>query len=72
MCPGSGVLNTCSPLEGAAGGSGLPRWLNAKDSTCKYSLKPNDQILAEEKHKELRTVTAAMKLKDACSLEGKL
>ena len=72
MCLGSGVLNSCSPTEGAPGGSGLPSWRSAKDSAYKYSLKPNDQILAEEKHKEVRTVTSAMKLKDACSLEGKL
>ena len=72
MCSGSGVLNSCCPTEGAPGGSGLPSWHSAKDSAYKYSLKPNDQILAEEKHKEVRTVTSAMKLKDACSLEGKL
>ena len=72
MCSGSRVLYSCSPTEGAPGGSGLPRWRSAKDSAYKYSLKPNDQILAEEKHKDLRTVTAAMKLKDACSLEEKL
>ena len=42
-----------------------------KDFLDKYSLKPNDQILAEEKHKELRMVIAAMKLKDTYLLLGR-